>query len=730
MRSAAEAAEELEAFGAFYGALAARDYLGDHICCAAHPREANGTVEDLVERGVDAGATVTAKWAEQILDAVDDRSSVESILTALGRLEDTLDLEPFARLVEQQIVHAAMLGALDSEWEREHEEEIAPARFAAETREGAFSSVPYADARALFEQRRVLPKAAFDALEQGAKRHAFTVARMASVEMLNVTKAELARQLAGARAKPVLDPDGVARRPGFNLRDFRRFAKERLESAGWTPANKSHVETVFRTNAVSALASGRFVEMRKPDVLAALPFWQIRGVNDSRARPTHRAAFGIVLPANDPFWRRAYPPFGWNCRCRCIARSKRWLDANRVAIGPVPRDLPDPGFDSGTSRLISVPSGALASTPPAAPAPRPAPAPAPAQRPVLPPPLSPPVHPRPPAPDTLAEAARRRREELEEIARRERELAEANERERDKAARAAAKASPSPMVSKAKALRNALVNGTTRARGIVRQQVEQTLGPSLRSQDVTLKRKARAKLKAASDQYFKLEKAAEARAWHHPITGEVVVREHVRDGAARALDALERGLYSDPRLAKATFKQGDEYLVKFGAPARGAAVSPIEDLNDLRTLVHEEMHGFSRLGPVGYRGAARVLEEVGTELNARHIVKNLTPEIAQNPTLAARFGSQAQLGTAAYQPWINEVCDLVAMHGQVSREAAGELVRLAHVRAQCQGGPLNLTPESHIRAFVAALDLSPERAQLIEARILSTHRELLARNLL
>lgn len=298
---AADAAAELEALAQFYGALAARQYFGDHVCLAAQPSRANGSVEHLVERGVAAGAAVTARWAAQIVEAVSDKSSEASILTALGGLR--LELGELARPLEHGMLQSAMLGALDSVWEREHDEDIAPARFTAEHAEGAFSSLPFADAARLFDQRRVLPRPAFDALEGAAKRQAFTVAGMASSEMLNVTKAELARQLHAARGEGT----------GFNFRDFKAFAKERLESAGWTPANASHVETVFRTNAMGALASGRFVEMRQPAVVSALPYWQIRGVNDSRARPTHKAAFGIVLPANHPFWVHAYPPFGYNC---------------------------------------------------------------------------------------------------------------------------------------------------------------------------------------------------------------------------------------------------------------------------------------------------------------------------------------------------------------------------------------------------------------------------------
>jgi hypothetical protein len=542
---------------------------------------------------------------------------------------------------------------------------------------------------------------------------------MASTEMLNVTKAELAKQLAAARTRPTVDVDGVARREGFALRRFRKFAEDRLESAGWTPANKSHVETVFRTTGLGALASGRFVEMRKPDVLAVLPFWQIRGVNDSRARPTHKAAFGIVLPANHPFWLTAYPPFGYNCRCRVTARSRRWLEAQGLSIGPVPQNLPDPGFDSGTSRLISVPTGALAGPPPS-PLPQPLP---PGARPPLPPP-PPLAPPKPPGPDPLELEARRRRQEIEEIARRERELAEATERERQKAAQEAAAASKNPVVAKAKQLATGLRSENTRARGILRSQVQTTLGRRAKSQDTVLERSGRTKIRAHGDRSSIMEGA---RAWHHCGTGEVAVQESVRDGAVRALDAMEQGFWSDPRLATSTLQRGDAYVEKYQAGRRGAGVSPANDLNDLRTLLHEEMHGFSRLAASAYKGIGRVLEEVGTELNARHIVQNLTPEIRANPVLAARFSSQVPQGTGSYQMEIDIVCDVVARHAQVSRQAAGELVRQAHAKAQCFGGPLNESPLDHARAFVQALDVSPERAQLIQAEFERAHAMFLAR---
>ena len=704
----ADAEAALEAFGQFYAALLAQQRYGDHVCLAAQPADANGSPELLVERGVEETAAITARWAEAIADAVADRSSEGSILTALGGLE--LDLTPFAKIVEREILHGAMLGALDSEWERVNDEEIKPVRFAAELAEGSFSQLPYADAVRIFNDRKVLPKAAFDALEKGARRTAFTVAGMASQEMLTTTKAELARIVHVGRQRPVVGDDGVPRKPGPNLRDFRRFAKERLESAGWTPANKSHVETIYRTNVVSAYASGRYVEMRQPAVLAALPYWQIRGVNDDRARPTHKAAFGIVLPANHAFWAHAYPPFGYNCRCRVIARTLAWLKANSVAIGPVPKDLPDPGFDSGTSKLISVPAAALAPPPP----------PAPTQAPHLQPPLPPaiPAPARPPGP-SIEDLRRQRREEIEAEERRRALHGAEEEAMLERVARNLAQGSSNPTVAKAKALRSAIVNTNTRARGMLRKQVETSLDVKLPAG--VKDRKKRSKLTVMSEETMRRAAGAGTRGYHDLRTGEVVIKESVRNNAARALEYFEQGRFSDHRLETSLLQPGDAFFAKFEAEGRGSAPDPVGALNDLRTFFHEELHGYSRIGPRVYTGIGRVIEEVGTELNARHIVKNLTPEIAKNPTLAKRFGSSAAAGQASYQAEIDVVCDIVARHAQVSREAAGELVRQAHVRGLLSGGAPTTGPLDHLHSWVGGLDVSPERAQLIERDLQQAH---------
>jgi SPP1 gp7 family putative phage head morphogenesis protein len=279
--------------------------------------------------------------------------TTESALTIRRRLDEAareLDVQELADDIARGLLHGTMLGALDSVWEREENEPVPLEAFAGwradvlhdrSSTSKPFTRLTYDEALRQFQQRQVLTPDAFAALDAGLKRQAFAIAGLAQTELIEEAHDALERML---RDSP--SPHG-----GPNLRDFQAFARDHLESAGWTPANPSHVETVYRTQIASAYSTGRFVEMRQPEVMKARPYWQIFSVRDSRSRPAHAAAHGTILPADDPFWAVAYPPFGFACRCRCVSRSQRWMDANGATVGARPAGLPDPGFDSGTTAL-------------------------------------------------------------------------------------------------------------------------------------------------------------------------------------------------------------------------------------------------------------------------------------------------------------------------------------------------------------------------------------------
>ena len=281
-----------------------------------------------MDRGTVRAARITEQLADAIAKAVDGKDTGPAIRAAIERAGRRFTTAKLARVLEEEILHGQMLGALDADWEAENRTAIAPVRF--KERDTRFAQRPLVEAIRVFNEREPVTREVFDAMEEGAQRRAFTIARAANRKMVATAKRALAGQLAR----------------GADLADFREVLRQRLEAAGWTPANPSHVETVFRTNVMSAYGGGRARQMMQPEVLAARPYWQILGVTDSRQRPTHRAVHQVVLRADDEFWLTAYPPFGYNCRCRVRSLGEA-EGAKLVRSGSSIRDLPDPGFTSG-----------------------------------------------------------------------------------------------------------------------------------------------------------------------------------------------------------------------------------------------------------------------------------------------------------------------------------------------------------------------------------------------
>lgn len=310
------------------------------------PSSANGSPEPLVERGVREGTRSTSSWAAELADAADGTSAA-SIYRNLQRCANGLDVEAFTRALERRLVHGAMLGGLDANYEMHNDVVLVPAHFVAApivvpgvpaaSGVADFSTMPFGEAIRAFAGKQVIPRRVFDRLSAAAKKKAFTVAGLARKDMLATAHDELHKALTD----------------GDDLRAFSKRLSERFDAAGWTRLNPSHVENVFRTNIMGAYSAGRREQMDQPAVLAARPYRQILGVDDARTRPTHHDALTKVLDAKDPFWDRAGPPFGFQCRCRAVSRSA--ADLKRLGlvptIGAQIRGLPDEGWDAGGSLL-------------------------------------------------------------------------------------------------------------------------------------------------------------------------------------------------------------------------------------------------------------------------------------------------------------------------------------------------------------------------------------------
>jgi SPP1 gp7 family putative phage head morphogenesis protein len=306
----------------------------------AQPNVANGSPEVIVTRGAQEGVRQVSKWADELLDVADGPDEGR-IYRRISRAGSLLDVGPLARALERRILHGVMLGALDADWEAESDKALKPPAFAGVAGAAVgvknFATMPFGEALRAFAKRQILTRPDFDRLAAAARRRAFTVAGLAQRDMVATAHDELSKALEA----------------GADLRSFSKALAARFDSAGWSKLNPSHVETVFRNGVMGSYSDGRRAQMTQPAVLAARPYWQILGVDDSRTRPNHKAALGKVLAADDPFFDRSGPPFGHNCRCR--ARSLSDKDLERMGLKPTVgaqlRGLPDEGWSS-EGRLV------------------------------------------------------------------------------------------------------------------------------------------------------------------------------------------------------------------------------------------------------------------------------------------------------------------------------------------------------------------------------------------
>jgi len=138
----------------------------------------------------------------------------------------------------------------------------------------------------------VLSDDEFFALADAARARAFTVARIARMDVI----------------MDVHNAVGAAIEEGETLADFQARIGDIMEARGWEGLTPWHTETVFRNNIQAAYSTGRYAQMIEQT--DRFPYWEYDAVNDSHTRPTHAALDGKIFPANHPFWDKWYPPNG------------------------------------------------------------------------------------------------------------------------------------------------------------------------------------------------------------------------------------------------------------------------------------------------------------------------------------------------------------------------------------------------------------------------------------
>ena len=354
------------------------------------PETSNGSVEDYVVKGMAELTRATSAWANAFERAVEGESSAVGIFSSLQQANSLAAVDMFGRALERRKLQALMLGVLDNMREIatgddtgaetiddvvDKSNELGDTASTLETEASAqlddlegsggqllahfrastvrlaeqpddFTKMPFKQAVAFFKGLNVLDRATFERASAAIKQRSFTVAGIMRDQMLRTLQNELVASI----------------QAGDDLRRFKDRIRPRLKQAGFMAQvgklktgqralNASHVETVFRTNVLNTYNTGRYISQTSPSVMAAFPVWEFRALRPTKPedRQTHFAANGKMLMANDPFWGRAYPPYGYNCRCRVVARSRKAI--SKVIPGTAIRGLPDPGFTSGRPAL-------------------------------------------------------------------------------------------------------------------------------------------------------------------------------------------------------------------------------------------------------------------------------------------------------------------------------------------------------------------------------------------
>lgn len=152
---------------------------------------------------------------------------------------------------------------------------------------------------------------------EAIKEKCFTVAKVSSADILELIKEFVDKAVA----------------QGTTFNDFKKTLNAELINAGYgnrEDGSAWRLNTIYRTNLQSAYMAGRFEKMKA--VTDEFPYWEFVAVQDNRTTDTCKHINGVVLPANDGFWKTNYPPRHYLCRSRVRAVSADQLKSRGIEV--------------------------------------------------------------------------------------------------------------------------------------------------------------------------------------------------------------------------------------------------------------------------------------------------------------------------------------------------------------------------------------------------------------
>lgn len=185
---------------------------------------------------------------------------------------------------------------------------------------------------------------------------AFTVAKAASVDLLQDIRAEVEKALIS----------------GETFESFKQNLKPKLVKRGWWgQANMKdpltgeikkvqlgstrRLKTIYRTNIDMAYSKGRWDEVQATK--KTHPYLRYRCSMLENSRQQHKDWDGIVLPVDDPWWDTHFPPKAWNCKCWVEQILKSEVTRGDVKVSQRPPEQYETYHNKRTGETVQVPKG-------------------------------------------------------------------------------------------------------------------------------------------------------------------------------------------------------------------------------------------------------------------------------------------------------------------------------------------------------------------------------------
>jgi len=437
---------------------------------------------------------------------------------------------------------------------------------------------------------------------------------------------------------------------GTPYEDWRKGFDARLTEA-WGQARPAQAETVFVNACQQSYHAGRREQMQAEPIRTLRPYWAFDAVEDSRTTEICRACDNTVLPADDPWWQTHHPQLHHRCRSRIVPMRRSQAERKGVTTEPPAPEVPE-GWGH-EPRLADKPLPRATKA-------------------------------------TRAKDEFLRKQEAEKERRRQRELNKLAERQR---------------------LSAQIPQGRD-----ARIEWERTIGKH-GDPPIALHRRHELTADLLSDDPYK---QADARSVIRaqikqaiPHVGDSFDWERSPMGAAPWYNAVEGDLLDSGFLACHDWK-GIVSISRgqlHGAGQDLARIAAKERPKDfLGTVLHEEMHGFSRLYQIHYHDTAvRMLEEASTELCAARVLAYMEqPGVAITIDLRERVASYSRY----IEPLVREISEELG----ISKRHAAMMITNAHSRGMCNGG-YSKSPADYRERWVAHFSNDPKVRDRLQRRI-------------